>query len=192
MWLFIVFAVYLLVLAGIGVYCARFNRTLADFVIGGRRLGPWVAALSAQASDMSAWLLIGLPAMAYAGGLSVVWAIIGCLAGSVFNWVLAGFGPAAIAAQGLSMRVMMLMLAFMGPGVSRALVPIVGFNFGARDYGRMWRTWLTASLWLSGIGVVLSSVIIVFAPQILAPFAHEPDLLRLSVWALRAKVSARA
>ncbi|MBN1676290.1 MAG: MATE family efflux transporter [Kiritimatiellae bacterium] len=108
--------------------------------------------------------------------------------GSVYNWVLGGFGPAAIAAQGLSMRIMMLMLSFMGPGVSQALVPIVGFNFGARNYRRMWHTWLTASVWLSGIGIVLSSLIIVFAPTILAPFARDAELLRLGAWAVRAKV----
>lgn len=108
--------------------------------------------------------------------------------GSVYNWVLAGFGPAAIAANGLSMRVMMLMLSFMGPGVAQALVPITGYNFGARDYRRMWRAWLTASLSLSGIGIVLSSTIIIMAPTILAPMASEEKLLELAVWALRLKV----
>jgi len=84
----VVFVVYLVALAAIGAYCVRFNRSLADFVLGGRRLGPWVAALSAQASDMSAWLLIGLPATAYAQGLSALWAAVGCGAGTVFNWLV--------------------------------------------------------------------------------------------------------
>ena len=84
----IVFVVYLVVLAGIGVYCARFNRTLADFVLGGRRLGVWVTAVSAQASDMSAWLLVGLPALAYASGLSALWAAVGCAVGTAFNWMV--------------------------------------------------------------------------------------------------------
>lgn len=83
---------------------------------------------------------------------------------------------------------MMLMLSFMGPGVAQALVPIVGYNFGAGNYRRMWRTWLTASLSLSGIGIVLSSLIIVYAPTILAPMARDPELLELAVWALRLKV----
>ncbi len=109
--------------------------------------------------------------------------------GSVFNWVLAGFGPAAIAAQGLSMRVVMLMLSFMGPGVSQAVVPITGFNFGAKDYRRMWRTWLTSSAGLSAIGVVLASVIIIFAESILSPFTKDPEFLALAVWALRLKVA---
>ena len=88
MWLVIVFVAYLVVLAGIGAYCARFNRTLADFVLGGRRLGPWATAISAQASDMSAWLLIGLPATAFVDGLAAVWAAAGCAVGTVFNWVV--------------------------------------------------------------------------------------------------------
>jgi len=88
MWLLIVFALYLVLLAAIGIYCVRLNRTLADFVLGGRRLGAWVTALSAQASDMSAWLLIGLPATAYATGLSAVWAVIGCTVGTAFNWLV--------------------------------------------------------------------------------------------------------
>jgi len=88
MWLVTVFVLYLVVLAVIGAYCVRFNRTLADFVLGGRRLGAWVTALSAQASDMSAWLLIGLPATAYAIGLSAFWAVLGCTLGTVFNWLV--------------------------------------------------------------------------------------------------------
>jgi len=87
-WLLIVFVLYLVGLAAIGAYCVRLNRTLADFVLGGRRLGVWVTAISAQASDMSAWLLIGLPATAFATGLSVVWTVIGCAAGTVFNWLV--------------------------------------------------------------------------------------------------------
>jgi len=70
----VVFVVYLVVMAAIGAYCVRFNRSLADFVLGGRRLGPWVAALS--------------PATAYAQGLSALWAAVGCGAGTVFNWLV--------------------------------------------------------------------------------------------------------
>ena len=88
MWLLIVFVLYLAGLTAIGVYCTRMNRTLADFVLGGRRLGVWVTAISAQASDMSAWLLIGLPATAYAIGLSAMWVVIGCAAGTIFNWLV--------------------------------------------------------------------------------------------------------
>ncbi len=85
---FVVFCLYLAALLAIGGACARRNKTLADFILGGRRLGPWVTAISAQASDMSAWLLIGLPGAAYAAGLSMVWTILGCAAGTVFNWLV--------------------------------------------------------------------------------------------------------
>ena len=88
MWVLVVFILYLLVLAAIGVYCARLNRNLADFVLGGRRLGVWVTAFSAQASDMSAWLLIGLPAAAYMDGLAALWIAVGCAAGTAFNWMI--------------------------------------------------------------------------------------------------------
>lgn len=83
-----VFATYLLALLLIGLYCSRYNRNISDFVLGGRRLGPWVAAFSAQASDFSGWLLIGLPAAAYAGGFSMIWACIGCTCGVMFNWLV--------------------------------------------------------------------------------------------------------
>ncbi len=88
MTLAIVFAIYLAGMAAIGIYCSRFNKNLGDFVLGGRRLGPWVAAFSAQASDFSGWLLIGLPAAAYAGGFSIVWTCIGCSLGVMFNWMV--------------------------------------------------------------------------------------------------------
>jgi len=88
MWILIVFVAYLVVLAVIGAYCVRFNRTLADFVLGGRRMGVWVTAISAQASDMSGWLLVGLPAAAWAAGLSAIWIAIGCTVGIIFNWLI--------------------------------------------------------------------------------------------------------
>jgi len=84
----IIFAVYLIGMASIGVYCTRFNKDLDDFVLGGRQLGPWVAAFSAQASDFSGWLLIALPAFAYTNGLSAVWTCIGCSLGVMFNWMV--------------------------------------------------------------------------------------------------------
>jgi sodium/proline symporter len=83
-----VFACYLLGMLAIGVYSSRYNKDIGDFVLAGRRLGPWVAAFSAQASDFSGWLLIGLPAMAYARGFSIIWACIGCTCGVMFNWVV--------------------------------------------------------------------------------------------------------
>ena len=83
-----VFLVYLCALAGIGIYCSRFNKDVGDFVLGGRRLGAWVAAFSAQASDFSGWLLIGLPAAAYLQGFSITWTCVGCASGVLFNWTV--------------------------------------------------------------------------------------------------------
>ncbi len=84
----IVFALYLAGMAAIGIYCSKFNKNLGDFVLGGRRLGAWVAAFSAQASDFSGWLLVALPAAAYLTGLSTIWICIGCSVGVMFNWML--------------------------------------------------------------------------------------------------------
>jgi len=81
-----VFAAYFLVLVAIGFYFYRKNRDLEDYLLGGRRLGAWVTALSAQASDMSGWLLMGLPGAIYVSGLADSWIAVGLLIGTVLNW----------------------------------------------------------------------------------------------------------
>lgn len=83
-------ALYMLVMVGIGVYFAKFaNKDSENFFIGGRRLGPWVAAMSAEASDMSGWLLMGLPGVAYWCGLAdAAWTAIGLAIGTYLNWLL--------------------------------------------------------------------------------------------------------
>ena len=80
------FAAYLVVLGVIGWVAYRRTRGLADFVLGGRRLGSWVAALSAGASDMSGWLLLGLPGYAYLAGLESFWLALGLALGTWANW----------------------------------------------------------------------------------------------------------
>ena len=82
----ITFFVYLVAMFITGWYAFRRTRDLADFILGGRRIGSWVAALSAGASDMSGWLLLGLPGYAYASGLESFWLALGLLAGTYFNW----------------------------------------------------------------------------------------------------------
>ena len=82
------FVLYLLVLLGIGFYAWRRTLNLSDFVLGGRSLGSWVAALSASASDMSGWLLLGLPGYAYLSGLESRWLAVGLLIGTWLNWRL--------------------------------------------------------------------------------------------------------
>ncbi len=85
----IVFIVYLLAMIGIGVFF--FLRTRSggekEYFLGGRKMGPWVSALSAGASDMSAWVLMGLPASVYALGLGQVWIAVGLAIGYALSWI---------------------------------------------------------------------------------------------------------
>lgn len=80
---------YMAVVMGIGFhYAKRANASSDDFLIGGRKIGPWVTAMGAEASDMSGWLLMGLPGVAYWFGLSdAVWTAIGLLIGTYLNWL---------------------------------------------------------------------------------------------------------
>jgi sodium/proline symporter len=80
------FTVYLLLLLAIGWVAYTRTRDLGDFILGGRRLGSWTAALSAGASDMSGWLLLGLPGFAYLSGMESIWLAAGLLAGTWLNW----------------------------------------------------------------------------------------------------------
>jgi len=82
------FVAYLLAMLGIGVIACLRTKDLSDYILGGRRLGSFAAALSAQASDMSGWLLLGLPGAAYVSGLGAVWIAVGLLAGTYLNWLV--------------------------------------------------------------------------------------------------------
>lgn len=75
---------------GIGVYFAkRANENSENYFLGGRSLGPWITAMSAEASDMSGWLLMGLPGVAYWCGLSdAAWTAVGLAIGTYLNWLL--------------------------------------------------------------------------------------------------------
>ena len=77
------------VVIGIGLYYfKRAGASSDNFLIGGRSLGPWVTAMGAEASDMSGWLLMGLPGVAYWVGLSdAIWTAIGLLIGTYLNWL---------------------------------------------------------------------------------------------------------
>jgi sodium/proline symporter len=72
----------------IGYLAWRRTKNLSDYILGGRRLGSWVTAMSASASDMSGWLLLGLPGYAYAAGMEAGWIALGLLVGTYFNWRL--------------------------------------------------------------------------------------------------------
>ena len=82
----ITFAIYILLMVGIGFAAWRYTRTLDDYILGGRRLGSYVTAMSAGASDMSGWLLLGLPGALFASGLSAAWIALGLIPGAWANW----------------------------------------------------------------------------------------------------------
>ena len=82
----VTFVFYLVMMLGIGVHAYRQTSDLSDYILGGRRLGRWVTALSAGASDMSGWLLLGLPGAIYAAGLGEAWIGLGLLLGAYCNW----------------------------------------------------------------------------------------------------------
>ncbi len=85
----IVFIVYLCFMLGIGVrfFFKTKNGGEKDYFLGGRQMGPWVSALSAGASDMSAWVLMGLPASIYAAGIGQAWIAIGLAVGYAISWI---------------------------------------------------------------------------------------------------------
>jgi sodium/proline symporter len=84
-----VFLVYLLFMLGIGTYFFIRHRSGGekDYFLGGRKMGPWVSALSAGASDMSAWVLMGLPASIYSFGIGQAWIAIGLAIGYALSWI---------------------------------------------------------------------------------------------------------
>ena len=85
------FAGYLAIMLGIGFFFSKRQEDLGDYYLGGRKMNKWVVALSAQASDMSGWLLMGLPGAIYVGGFSEAWIGIGLLIGTYLNWKIVAF-----------------------------------------------------------------------------------------------------
>ena len=84
--LLVTFSIYLAAMVLIGFIAWRSTRNFDDYILGGRSLGGYVTALSAGASDMSGWLLMGLPGAMYLGGLSEAWIAFGLVAGAWANW----------------------------------------------------------------------------------------------------------
>ncbi len=82
----VTFIVYLVLMILIGWYFYKKTSSISYYILGGRSLNSWVASLSAQASDMSGWLLLGLPGLAYTTGLGSVWIAIGLGLGAYLNW----------------------------------------------------------------------------------------------------------
>ena len=86
----IAMVIYMLAVVVIGIYFAKkANKNAESYFLGGRSLGPWITAFSAEASDMSGWLLMGLPGLAYWTGLADAgWTAIGLFVGTYFNWLI--------------------------------------------------------------------------------------------------------
>ncbi|TVP52439.1 MAG: sodium/proline symporter PutP [Halomonadaceae bacterium] len=82
------FVVYIVGMLALGLVAYMRTQNLADYVLGGRNLGPIPSALSAGASDMSGWLLLGLPGYAYAAGFEAIWIAVGLLVGTWLNWLV--------------------------------------------------------------------------------------------------------
>jgi len=78
---------YMVMMLAIGYYSYKRTTNLSDYMIGGRTLGPAVTALSAGASDMSGWLMMGLPGAMFASGISSGWIVVGLTVGAYFNWL---------------------------------------------------------------------------------------------------------
>ena len=86
--LIIAFVIYLGMMVYVGLRHAKSNNSASDFFLGGRKVGPWVTALSAEASDSSAWLLMGLPGLCYLGGFKeTFWTAIGLIIGTYLAWL---------------------------------------------------------------------------------------------------------
>lgn len=83
----ITFVIYIAAMVLIGLAAYRSTNNFSDYILGGRSLGSFVTALSAGASDMSGWLLMGLPGAVYLSGLSESWIAIGLIVGAYLNWL---------------------------------------------------------------------------------------------------------
>ncbi len=84
----ITFVFYIIAMIAIGLYAYRATSNFDEYILGGRSLGSVVTALSAGASDMSGWLLMGLPGAIYLSGLSEAWIAVGLIIGAWLNWLL--------------------------------------------------------------------------------------------------------
>ena len=80
------YALYFIVLFAIGLYHMKDTGDMQSYMLGGRKIGPWVSAMSAEASDMSGWMLMGLPGYAYVAGVSAFWIAVGLALGTWLNW----------------------------------------------------------------------------------------------------------
>lgn len=113
--------------------------------------------------------------------------VVGSIVVSLYNGVLGGFGTAAIAAYGINFRLLTLVMMPIF-GTSQGLMPIVGFNYGARQYHRMWRAVTLACVGTAGLGLILGGAFWLGAPAVTGIFTRYtpgPELERLTILAVR-------
>ncbi|HEY3397518.1 MAG TPA: MATE family efflux transporter [Armatimonadota bacterium] len=113
--------------------------------------------------------------------------VTGSIVVSLYNGVLGGYGTAALAAYGINSRLLFL-VAMPIFGTSQGLLPIVGFNYGARQYHRMWQAVKIAALGTAALGLVLEAALWLGARAMTHIFTRDPELERLTVLALRLTV----
>jgi len=77
---------YFAVMMAIGVFYCRRMHSVSDYILGSRSLGTWVTSMSAEAADMSGWLMLGLPGYAYCAGMQAGWIALGLIIGTYVNW----------------------------------------------------------------------------------------------------------
>lgn len=86
---YIMIAIYFIILLIIGYYGYRqATDNISEYMLGGRNIGPYITALSAGASDMSGWMIMGLPGSVYSTGLSAIWITIGLTLGAYLNYII--------------------------------------------------------------------------------------------------------
>jgi sodium/proline symporter len=113
---------YKVLLIGIGFWASHLNKDGADFYLGGRQLGPWVAALSSSASSSSAWTMLGLSGVAFKFGLSFVWLVPACISGFIMNWLLVARRMRRVSAEQGSLTLTEFVAGDSEGGLRRAIV----------------------------------------------------------------------
>jgi len=88
LWVVAAFILYLAGMMAIGIISCRRMHGIADYILGRRSLGSWVTSMSAEAADMSGWMMMGLPGYAYAAGTQAGWIALGLIIGTYCNWKL--------------------------------------------------------------------------------------------------------
>lgn len=193
---------YLIALLAIGLWAQRRTADTSDFHLAGRRMGPFVAALSASASSSSAWTLLGVSGAAYAWGLQAIWLIPAIVSGFVINWVFVAprLQPASHASGALTL---VEFLADGMPDADRRRLRAIGaaiilfcFTFYIASQFQAAGVALGAALPISNAGAIIAGALIVIVYVLLGGFwaASVTDALQglmmlfvailLPVWAL--------